>query len=114
MVSERDLRQAIEEIESKETNSIDDCQKLAALYAILDKLYKNGREAEPVRAYAEASKPEQDIVIAEVVGDYGDSEFLQALQGFNAEDAWLLVDELMDSLKIVNPRLYDSMMRKIS
>lgn len=47
------------------------------------------------------------------VADVGDSEFLEAVQGMNAQDAWLLMDELMETLKVVNPRLYSGVIRQL-
>lgn len=45
--------------------------------------------------------------------DYGDSDFLIAVRGKVPADAWHVVDDLMDTLKAVNPRVYDSVMRKM-
>lgn len=47
------------------------------------------------------------------VGEYGDSEFLLAAAGKAPEKAWAVVDELMDTLSLVNRRVYDSVLRKI-
>ena len=56
----------------------------------------------PVKTYA-----------SETVGRYGDSDFLQAVSGMAPARAWEGMDELMDSLKIVNERVYNSVMRKL-
>ena len=47
------------------------------------------------------------------VGEYGDTDFLRAVAGKNPAKAWAVVDELMDTLRIVNERVYNSVMRKI-
>lgn len=47
------------------------------------------------------------------LGLYGDSEFLRAVYGKDPESAWEIVDDLMDTLRAVNPRVYDSVMRKM-
>ena len=61
--------------------------------------------------YSGASAP----VTAEpaTVGEYGDSEFLLAVAGKDPARAWAVVDELMDTLSLVNRKVYDSMLRKI-
>ena len=44
---------------------------------------------------------------------YGDSDFLRAVADVPTGKAWEIMDELMDSLKIVNERVYNSVMRKL-
>ena len=40
------------------------------------------------------------------------SDFLRAVKG-KEESAWDIIDDLMDTLKVAYPRVYDSVMRKI-
>ena len=47
------------------------------------------------------------------VGEYGDSEFLLAVAGKDPAKAWTVVDELMDTLAMVNSKVYNSVMQKI-
>lgn len=47
------------------------------------------------------------------VGEYGDSEFLLAVAGKDPAKAWAVVDELMDTLAMVNSKVYNSVMQKI-
>ena len=47
------------------------------------------------------------------VGEYGDSEFLIAVAGKDPAKAWSVVDELMDTLAMVNSKVYNSVMQKI-
>ncbi len=61
-----------------------------------------------ISAYSEASTP-----AGETLGLYGESDFLRAVAGIPAPDAWAVMDELMDTLQVVNPRTYDSVMRKL-
>ena len=44
---------------------------------------------------------------------YGDSDFLRAVADVSQDKAWEIMDELMDNLKIVNERVYNSVMRKL-
>lgn len=111
MVTEKELLQAIEELEDKSSHSYDACAKLATFYTILDKVYGDSQHTEPVSAYS--AKPRIEVTTEEVVVDVGDSEFLEAVQGMNAQDAWLLMDELMETLKVVNPRLYSGVIRQL-
>lgn len=48
------------------------------------------------------------------VGDFGDSDFLQAVRGKDCTAVFNVIDELMDTLRITAPRVYSGVMRKIS
>lgn len=110
MFTKAELIDAINELEEGK-HSIQNCGKLAAIYTVLDHLYPE----EPKQDYTleRGSSGESEEEKAEIISDYGDTEFLSAISGRNAESVWLLMDELMTTLMVVNPRLYDSVMRKI-
>ena len=44
---------------------------------------------------------------------YGGSDFLAAVSGKDQAAAWKVMDELMETLQVVNRRAYDSVMRKL-
>lgn len=82
--------------------------KLANLYTIRNQMNQGTKVNEPVQAYSMAAAP--DPVYA---GRYGDTEFLQAIEGLNEQDVFRIMDELMDTLQVANPRVYNGVMRKI-
>lgn len=85
---------------------------LAAFYTIQDHLYPGDRI--PKMSYSFAKPPDNvQPSGADGVGSYGNSDFLQAIQGKDPADVWKVMDELMDTLKMVNERIYNSVMRKI-
>ena len=43
----------------------------------------------------------------------GDSEFLKAVDGRKAEKVWNLVDELVEAVKILHPRMYTTFIDKV-
>ena len=98
MLSQRELGSAIREFEDAPT-SYENCAKLATFYTIFDHLY---------------SEPETSKRVQEVVGIYGDSEFMRIIGDKDPEEVWGVMDELMDTLKIVNPRLYEGVVQKIA
>lgn len=102
MISERELRKAIEEHE-KSVNSLQGCENLSALYTVYDHLY--GRPVE----YANIHTETETIIEAD-----GDSEFLQSVNGKDAGKMWKIMSELMESVKLIQPHLYDAVMRKIN
>ena len=61
-----------------------------------------------IAAYSEAAGP-----IEEQLGQYGDSDFLRAVEGKDPAKAWAVMDELMETLQVVNGRIYDGVMRKL-
>ena len=42
-----------------------------------------------------------------------DSEFLMAIANKNSEDVLQIIDDLMDTMRVANPRVYNSVIRKI-
>ena len=49
-----------------------------------------------------------------MVAQYGDSEFLISIAGKHPADMWGIMDDLMDTLRVANPRVYNGVMRKIN
>ena len=43
----------------------------------------------------------------------GDSEFLKAVYGRKADKAWKLIDELVEAVKILHPRMYTTFIDKV-
>lgn len=111
MLDEAEIRKEIARLEYEES-SYPNYAKLANLYVIRDKMQgtENARD-KFVGYYSGAPAP----VTAEpaTVGEYGDSEFLLAVAEKDPAKAWTVVDELMDTLSLVNRRVYDSVLRKM-
>ena len=88
-----------------EADKLDQCVILSALYSIRDRL--KGEPPTQIAAHSETPPPD------ETSGLYGDSDFLQAVAGKDLASAWQVIDNLMDTLRVVNPRVYDGVMRKL-
>ena len=108
MITERDLDEAIAKCqgESNPTNST--CMKLAAFLTIKDYLYPHYEE--PYPQYSYASEPEQ---VETYIETNGDSEFLKAVDGRKADKVWKLMDELVEAVKILHPRMYTTFIDKV-
>ncbi len=112
MITEQALQEAIAECQGERNPDRNTCMMLAAFYTIQDHLYPG--EAPIESRYSQAAPPDNvQYSGAESVGNYGSSDFLQTIQGKDPEAVWKVMDELMDTLKMVNERLYNSIMRKI-
>ena len=111
MITEKDLQEAIAECQGDRNPDSRTCIKLAAFYIIKDHLFPEG---EKVRAdmpsYSFAPPPEE----IETAIDYSsDSEFGKAVEGRQASEVWPLIDELVTTIQVIMPRIYDSFMRKL-
>ena len=88
---------------------------LADLIIIQDYLF-----GEPTRAQeAQQPMPMQSYSAppVEQVETYietsGDSEFLKAVDGRKADKVWKLIDELVEAVKILHPRMYTTFIDKV-
>ncbi len=106
MITRQDLEEAIAECQGQRNPNASTCLKLAAFYTIRKELFGEEKNAEPLYSYA----PEP----VETLERYGDSEFLESIEGKSLADVMPIMDELMDSMKVLQPRIYDSVMRRIS
>lgn len=109
MITERDLLEAIAECQGQRNPNANTCIKLAAFYTILDHI--RGKESEkPISQpmYSFEAAPPKDVI--SVVGD---SEFSKEIDGLSSDVVWPIMDELMETLSVINPRLYNGVMRRI-
>ena len=81
--------------------------KLATLYTIKNQMNKQIPEN---RSYEQAYSAAPAEMSAK---SYGDSEFLREVEGKDQEQVWGIMDDLMDTLQVANPRVYNGVMRKI-
>ena len=102
MITEKDLQEAIAKCQDHPNPNANTCLKLAAFYTIKDHI---SGEAEAPRSYA--AQPTSARY------DSG-SEFCGAIRRKNTDEILPVMDELMETLSIVNPRLYESVLSKLS
>lgn len=110
MITERDLQEAIAECLGQRNPNANTCIKLAAYYTIQQNLFPSSETHEQPQGYSFRAAPDEQI---ERVMLNSDSEFSQAVNDRDVNEIMPIWDELMSTLKIVNPRLYDGVMRKI-
>ena len=116
MISEREISEEIARLEAAAV-SFENCHRLATLYVIRDKIEarKPAGSARQNIQYelsneeaAEKSSAKEHIYVPKT-----DTEFLQAVKGKDPEIVWAVMDELMGTIKIINPRLYDGVLRRL-
>lgn len=89
MPTKEELEQAIHNLENMEP-CYEVCQKLV-IYHKLHDMYYGGR----ITTYS------------------SDSEFMQASEDTEIDKLYSVFDELMECLKLINPKLYDSVILKL-
>lgn len=102
MIREEELRDAIAECQGQRDPNASTCIKLASYYTILDHINRE----EPMPQYSFAPPSEAATY------DSG-TEFSDRIQGMDVNELLAVMDELMTTLSIVNPRLYAGVMRKL-
>lgn len=96
MFSKNELLDAIDDLEMAPA-TYQNAEKLATFYTLYDHLY--------VR---EIPKNLVEMTREVTIDRYGDTEFLKAIDGMDAEKAWLIMDELMTTLMALQRKLYDA------
>jgi hypothetical protein len=94
LITRKDLLEAIEKCQGQKNPNANTCIKLAAYYTILD------HTPEDESDYSYASEPL--------------SEFMKLVNSRNSNEVMRIMDDLMESLEIANPKLYYSTMERLS
>ena len=114
MITEKEIEQAIKEC-LREPVTGNKRAVLADLIIIQDYLFGETTQAQeapqphPMQSYS-APPMEQVETYVEVNGD---SEFLKAVDGRKADKVWKLMDELVEAVKILHPRMYTTFIDKV-
>lgn len=102
MITLEEIEEAIRK-EEDAPHTYDTCRRLASLYILREYIGGGGF----------ADRYSHDPVDAERIGHYGNSEFLEMIEGRNSGGVWAVLDELMETIRITNKRLYDGVMRRL-
>ena len=104
MITENDLRQAIAECQGERNPNANTCLKLASYLTIQDHLF-GAPDSSVSFSTAPESLPREGITYK------SNTDFSRAVYGKNADDVLAIVDDLMDALQALCPRLYRNAMR---
>ena len=114
MITEKEIEQAIKEC-LREPVTGNKRAVLADLIIIQDYLFGEPMQTQedtqpmPMQSY---SAPPMEQVETYIHTD-GDSEFLKAVDGRKADKVWKLIDELVEAVKILHPRMYTTFIDKV-
>lgn len=117
MIKADELREAIAECQGERNPNANTCIKLAAYYSILDHMEpdEKGSSFLPMRQseYSYDAEPPGADRDPQVIQWDSDSEFAREVVGMPVVDIMPIMDELMQTVGVLYPRLYDGVMRKI-
>ena len=97
MIKEQDLLDAIAECQGERNPTSNTCIKLAAYYTILNNIDRE--------SYSNASDGKARY-------DSG-SDFCDAIKGLALDDVLPVMDELMDSVQLLMPKLYNAVIKRL-
>lgn len=104
MIREDDLREAIAECEGVRNPTATTCIKLASYYALLDRTKNEQKTEQAPSQYSFASEPEIR---------FGKTEFSRLVEEKGIASCYPIIEESMEALSVVMPKLYNAMMRKL-
>ena len=114
MITEKEVEQAIQEC-MRDPITGNKRAVLADLIIIQDYLFGEPTRAQespqpmPMQSYSAPPMEQVEIYIE----TNGDSEFLKAVNGRKAERVWPLINELVEAVKILHPRMYTTFIDKV-
>lgn len=106
MFTESELLAAIDECQNDLPKTFSTCEKMAVFYTILDHL-------QPVNSYMMSADTAPAKAETEI-GKHGSTEFYLAVEGKDADKVWSIIGELMDALKVLNPKLYSRTIERLT
>ena len=95
MIRIDDLREAIAECQGEKNPNANTCIKLAAYYTILDHIEE---------------RPQMSFAAAEYQSN---TEFGRVIAGVDTDRIMAVMDELMESVEILMPRLYNATLERL-
>lgn len=112
----REVELAIYKLE-KEESSKAGYEFLASLYTVRQHMQEAKRNKERIEPNLDAEniqKPISPETNTNRTGVYSGSDFLQSISGKNLDKVIELLNEHMEVMRVVNPRAYESVIRKLN
>ena len=113
MITKQDIYEAIAECQGTRNPNANTAIKLAAFYTILDHLDDSSSQAVKNEIPQSVGYSLAAASGIETINYDGASEFAKAINGKQQSDVLPVLDELMSTVKLLNSRLYDNVMRNL-
>lgn len=108
MIYEKDLDESIARYQGEPNPSIETCRKLAACLIVKRELFGEPEQL-PAQSYSYADSPTESPII-----DYDSgTELSAAIRGRTPDEIWPWLDEVMSTMQVLYPRLYENAMRQL-
>ena len=104
MITRQELQEAIAECQGQRNPNASTCLKLASFYTIMDHLEE--KTATPVE-YSQGYSYDAPVYES-------GTEFGRAILGKDQNEVIEAIDELMETLRVFQPKLYSAFIRKIT
>lgn len=104
MITEQSLNEAIANCQGVINPTSNTCLKLASYFVIKDHMFRNTERLNAM----ETNIP----MVSDTIQLFSDSEFAERINGKSINEVMPVIDELMATLQIVNPRLYNSVINR--
>lgn len=120
MITEQDLQEAIAECLGQRKPNAATCLKLASFYIIKHELYPEDADESflPVNGYSLANS--YDLAdnptdnYNQVNEYYSETDFGKSIENKNITNILNIFDELMTALQVLQPRLYNNVLKKLN
>ena len=109
MIKEQDLEEAIAQCQGVINPNSSTCLKLASYLTIRDHMF--GRKTEEVEEIMPRNA--YSFSNGNTINMDSKSEFAQTVNGKSVDLVMKVINELMETLHVLNPRLYDSVIMKL-
>ena len=106
MIKKEELLDAIAECQGERNPNANTCIKLAAYYTILNNVEKQKNPPAP-EMYSYDPGPTDKVMYN------SGSEFSDVIKGMYIDDLLEIIDELMDTMQVIAPKLYRATINKI-
>lgn len=120
MITEQDLQEAIAECLGQRKPNAATCLKLASFYIIKHELYpeKTDEPFLPINNYSLANSYDLENNPTDNYNQvneyYSETDFGKSIENKNTTDILNIFDELMTALQVLQPRLYNNVLKKLN
>ena len=108
MITKRDLEAAIAECQGKRDPDSKTCIMLAAFYTIRREMFGEEKQTEQSN-YSYAPAPVRNTIEID-----SESDFARAVNGKDIDELLPIINELMETLSIIQPRLYYAVLDRLA
>jgi hypothetical protein len=109
LITERELDEAIAEIQGKRDPCAPDCLKLSAYLTIKRELFGGKAQTNMSLSSYSFTPPKTEYIVHYESG----TEFSKVINGRRADEVWKAIDHLMSVILAFNPRLYTETLEDI-